>query len=295
MVRQCGGGRICRVASAGIIIWPVEEVLGPVERAARGGDRAGAADAPPLATHRAPPFRSRPPPPCLPPSPRSHPSPPPRPPPLRRVPSEWKGDEAGTWSHTAGEWFSEGMEAEATGIATTDDMRHHTISAKMDKAASTTKAPLVVQFSVKHEKKDYSFCGGGYIKLHPKGFDQKKYGGDDEYAIMFGPDLCGYDVSRIHLIFNHKVRGGVGAGGWGLIARRSPPRAAAAVLRANRPNPPPPLPHPLSRLPSHPSIHRQSPLWAAPGQPGTQVKSWRTSSHSSVPALEVLSNMKGMI
>ena len=61
----------------------------------------------------------------------------------------------------------------------------------------------MVQFTVKHEKKDYSFCGGGYIKLLPK-LDQAKFGGDDEYAIMFGPDLCGYDVSRIHLIFNHK-------------------------------------------------------------------------------------------
>jgi calreticulin len=60
-----------------------------------------------------------------------------------------------------------------------------------------------VQFSVKHEKKDYSFCGGGYVKLLPK-LDQEKFGGDDEYSIMFGPDLCGYDVSRIHLIFNHK-------------------------------------------------------------------------------------------
>lgn len=63
--------------------------------------------------------------------------------------------------------------------------------------------PLVVQFTVKHEKKDYSFCGGGYIKLLSK-LDQKKFGGDDEYSIMFGPDLCGYDVSRIHLIFNHE-------------------------------------------------------------------------------------------
>jgi len=60
-----------------------------------------------------------------------------------------------------------------------------------------------VQFTVKHEKKDYSFCGGGYIKLLPT-IDQAKFGGDDEYSIMFGPDLCGYDVSRIHLIFNHK-------------------------------------------------------------------------------------------
>jgi calreticulin len=74
----------------------------------------------------------------------------------------------------------------------------------MDSAASTTgDKPLIVQFTVKHEKKEYAFCGGGYIKLLPT-LNQGKFGGDDEYAIMFGPDLCGYDVSRIHLIFNHK-------------------------------------------------------------------------------------------
>jgi len=89
-------------------------------------------------------------------------------------------------------------------MITTDDVKHHAISAKLDTPASTTSGkPLVVQFSVKHEKKDYSFCGGGYVKLLPT-LDQAKFGGDDEYSIMFGPDLCGYDVSRIHLIFNHK-------------------------------------------------------------------------------------------
>merc|ERR1719478_1756840 len=36
------------------------------------------------------------------------------------------------------------------------------------------------------------------------GLKQETFGGDDEYAIMFGPDLCGYDVSHIHAIFNHK-------------------------------------------------------------------------------------------
>jgi len=118
------------------------------------------------------------------------------------VASEWKSGDMGTWTHTSGDWFTN--EAEAKGIATTDDLKHHAISAKMSSAASTTDKPLVVQFTVKHEKKDYSFCGGGYIKLLPKGLDQSKFGGDDEYAIMFGPDLCGYDVSRIHLIFNHK-------------------------------------------------------------------------------------------
>jgi len=118
------------------------------------------------------------------------------------VKSDWKSGDMGTWTHGPGEWF--GNEDLAKGIITTDDLKHHAISAKMSSTASTTgDKPLVVQFTVKHEKKDYSFCGGGYIKLLPK-LDQAKFGGDDEYAIMFGPDLCGYDVSRIHLIFNHK-------------------------------------------------------------------------------------------
>merc|ERR1712118_31687 len=32
--------------------------------------------------------------------------------------------------------------------------------------------------------------------------DQKNFGGDSPYKIMFGPDICGYDVSRVHVIFN---------------------------------------------------------------------------------------------
>merc|ERR1711991_1075001 len=116
--------------------------------------------------------------------------------------SDWKTGDMGTWTYTAGEWF--GDEATAKGIATTDDVKHHAISAKLDSPASTTGSkPLVVQFTVKHEKKDYSFCGGGYIKLLPGKVDAKAFGGDTPYSIMFGPDLCGYDVSRIHLIFEH--------------------------------------------------------------------------------------------
>ena len=52
----------------------------------------------------------------------------------------------GEWKHTAGEWF--GNEAEAKGIATTSDVKHHAISAKLTSPASTTVAtsPRVVQF-----------------------------------------------------------------------------------------------------------------------------------------------------
>lgn len=33
-----------------------------------------------------------------------------------------------------------------------------------------------------------------YIKLLPSSVDQSKFGGDSEYSIMFGPDICGYST-----------------------------------------------------------------------------------------------------
>jgi len=111
-------------------------------------------------------------------------------------------DEVGSWSVTPGKWFVD-EEANA-GLATSEDMRFHGISSKMAKSHSSKGKDLVIQFSAKYENHQYAFCGGGYIKLMPDGLKQPTFGGDDEYNIMFGPDLCGYDVSHIHLIFNHK-------------------------------------------------------------------------------------------
>jgi calreticulin len=120
------------------------------------------------------------------------------------VTSAWKGPNgpAGTWSHTAGQWQSN--EDEAKGIATTTDFNYHSISSKLAKPFSSKDKTLVLQFSVKHEKQEGSFCGGGYIKLLGSDLDQANFGGDSPYSIMFGPDICGYDVSRIHAIFNFK-------------------------------------------------------------------------------------------
>merc|ERR1712078_9017 len=90
------------------------------------------------------------------------------------------------------------------GLQVQDDMRFYSITSKMAKKASSKGKPLVLQFSAKVENHQYAFCGGGYIKLMGDGLKQETFGGDDEYHIMFGPDLCGYDVSHIHAIFNHK-------------------------------------------------------------------------------------------
>jgi len=121
--------------------------------------------------------------------------------------SKWKtaspaGKEMGKWAVSNGKWFVD--EEVNKGLQVTEDMRFHAITAKMDKMASSKGKELVIQFSAKVESHQYAFCGGGYIKLLPEGTKQETFGGDDEYAVMFGPDLCGYDVSHIHAIFNHK-------------------------------------------------------------------------------------------
>ena len=112
------------------------------------------------------------------------------------------GKEMGKWAVTPGKWFVD--EEVNKGLQVTEDMRFHSITAKMPKKATSKKKDLVLQFSAKIENHQYAFCGGGYIKLMGDGLKQETFGGDDPYHVMFGPDLCGYDVSHIHAIFNHK-------------------------------------------------------------------------------------------
>jgi len=110
--------------------------------------------------------------------------------------------DAGKFTVSPGEWFGEGREAEDSGLFTSEAMRFYATGSKMAAPTTTKGKDLVLQFSVKHEKREYSFCGGGYIKLLAADADLDKFDGDTPYSVMFGPDMCGYDVSRIHLIFN---------------------------------------------------------------------------------------------
>merc|ERR1712216_838033 len=86
------------------------------------------------------------------------------------------------------------------GLQTVTDYRWYDISAKTPTFSNKGKT-LVIQYTVKHEQS--LDCGGGYIKLAPTS-DQDKWGGDAEYSIMFGPDICGYSTKRVHVIFTYK-------------------------------------------------------------------------------------------
>lgn len=95
------------------------------------------------------------------------------------------------------------------GIQTSEDARFYGISKNLDKTISTSPdadggegKTLVLQFTVKHEQS--IDCGGGYIKLYPKGVNKEELHGDSPYLIMFGPDICGPGTKKVHVIFTYK-------------------------------------------------------------------------------------------
>ncbi|XP_068646682.1 calreticulin-3-like isoform X2 [Aristolochia californica] len=118
----------------------------------------------------------------------------------RWVKSDWKRTEgkAGSFKHTAGKYSGD---PDDKGIQTNTDAKHFAISAKIPEFSNKNRT-LVVQYSIKFEQ-DIE-CGGGYIKLLSGYVNQKKFGGDTPYSLMFGPDLCGTQIKKLHLIFSYQ-------------------------------------------------------------------------------------------
>ncbi|XP_049644350.1 calreticulin-3 [Suncus etruscus] len=87
------------------------------------------------------------------------------------------------------------------GLQTTQDSRFYAISARFPPFSSRGR-PLVLQYTVKHEQK--MDCGGGYVKVFPAGLDQRQLNNKSPYYIMFGPDICGFDITKVHVILQFK-------------------------------------------------------------------------------------------
>uniref|UniRef100_A0A2K6TZX1 Calreticulin 3 n=1 Tax=Saimiri boliviensis boliviensis TaxID=39432 RepID=A0A2K6TZX1_SAIBB len=86
-------------------------------------------------------------------------------------------------------------------MQTTQNGRFYAISARF-KPFSNKGKTLVIQYTVKHEQK--MDCGGGYIKVFPADIDQKNLNEKSQYYIMFGPDICGFDIKKVHVILHFK-------------------------------------------------------------------------------------------
>ncbi|GLT34600.1 hypothetical protein SLA2020_091070 [Shorea laevis] len=118
----------------------------------------------------------------------------------RWVLSDWKRSEgkAGTFKYTAGRWAAD---PDDKGIQTYNDAKHYAISAKIPEFSNKDRT-LVLQYSIKLEQ-DIE-CGGGYIKLLSGYVNQKKFGGDTPYSVMFGPDICGSQTKKLHAIVSYQ-------------------------------------------------------------------------------------------
>ena len=128
----------------------------------------------------------------------------------------------GAWRLSPGPWWVKGYKAQNRGLSPASDHAKHAITAPLARhmrafatpGAGVGDAELVVQYTVKHAQGDDAtaqiglsdmlkgtFCGGGYIKLLPGGVDAASFDGGSPYTLMFGPDICGYNEGKVHLIF----------------------------------------------------------------------------------------------
>ncbi|XP_019168443.1 PREDICTED: calreticulin-3-like [Ipomoea nil] len=118
----------------------------------------------------------------------------------RWVISDWKRSEgkAGSFKHSAGKWHGD---PDDRGILTYPDAKHYAISAKILELNNKNRT-LVIQYSIRFEQEIE--CGGGYIKLLSGYVNQKKFGGDTPYSLMFGPDICGTQTKKLHAIVSYQ-------------------------------------------------------------------------------------------
>ncbi|KAH3757830.1 calreticulin precursor [Pelomyxa schiedti] len=104
----------------------------------------------------------------------------------------------GEFKRAHGKWYA--SKEEASGLKTTENSRFYLISAALSEPFRNQDKPLIIQYEVKHEQE--LTCGGGYIKLLPHSSmkDQTLLSPSTEYSIMFGPDSCGEDKHKTHVI-----------------------------------------------------------------------------------------------
>ncbi|KAG0031182.1 hypothetical protein BGZ82_007088 [Podila clonocystis] len=105
----------------------------------------------------------------------------------------------GAFEISSGSWYAD--KDYSQGLRTTQDARFYSASTPLSSIFDTSNQDLIVQYTVKQEIRQE--CGGSYLKLLPAGYNAATFNGESEYAIMFGPDVCGAET-RVHVIFSHK-------------------------------------------------------------------------------------------
>uniref|UniRef100_A0A0D9V8X8 Calreticulin n=1 Tax=Leersia perrieri TaxID=77586 RepID=A0A0D9V8X8_9ORYZ len=112
----------------------------------------------------------------------------------RWVKSDWKRSEgkAGTFKHTAGRYSGDPDDKDNVGCKAFCYLGQ---DPRIQQQGPHIGSPVF--------HKDIE-CGGGYIKLMSGYVNQKKFSGDTPYSLMFGPDICGTQTKKLHLILSYQ-------------------------------------------------------------------------------------------
>eukprot|EP00217_Crustomastix_stigmatica_P005790 CAMPEP_0183796224 /NCGR_PEP_ID=MMETSP0803_2-20130417/9091_1 /TAXON_ID=195967 /ORGANISM="Crustomastix stigmata, Strain CCMP3273" /LENGTH=546 /DNA_ID=CAMNT_0026040843 /DNA_START=1 /DNA_END=1638 /DNA_ORIENTATION=+ len=96
-------------------------------------------------------------------------------------------------------------EAEATtdpGLVIEEPAKHYGMGALVEEPVDLSQG-VTLQYEVTLQ--DGLECGGAYLKYltADEDLDLLVLKGDTPYSVMFGPDKCGHDTNKVHLIFRH--------------------------------------------------------------------------------------------
>jgi calreticulin len=111
-----------------------------------------------------------------------------------------KGVQLGKVRASTGDFY--GDEQKWRGMETMDSYRYYYLTSNFSKVMDTRNTDLVLQYTVRMNY--HVDCSGQYIKLLDKDTDIASFSNATKYEVMFGPDICGSTLRKLHVILCYK-------------------------------------------------------------------------------------------
>ena len=111
-----------------------------------------------------------------------------------------KGIQLGKVRASTGDFY--GNEVKWRGMETMDARKHYYMTSNFSKIMDTRNIDLVLQYTVRMNY--HVDCSGQYVKLLDKDADIRSFSNATKYELMFGPDVCGSTMRKLHVIIKYK-------------------------------------------------------------------------------------------
>ena len=110
-----------------------------------------------------------------------------------------KGVQLGKVRVSAGSFF--GNEKIQRGLETLEGRRHYLLYSNFSQVFDTRGRDLILQYTVRLSMA--IDCAGQYVKLFTTDVHPTQFSNESQYAVMFGPDICGAVRRKTHVILGY--------------------------------------------------------------------------------------------